>query len=98
MTLYVLVFGHLPFEANNLKQLFEQIGNLSFDNHDSGTASEGGSRSRREISPAVKEILRGLLERDPAKRISLAEVCSHEWVVAATAHNTDADSSSSGGA
>lgn len=62
VTLYCLRFGHIPFEKPGVLELYESIKADSFE-----LDSEGCTADFRDL------ILR-LLEKDPAKRIKMAEI------------------------
>lgn len=62
VTLYCLRFGKLPFERSGVLQLYEAIKNDPLE------------LSREEISESFKDVLKQLLEKDPAKRIKMAEL------------------------
>ncbi|CAH1761931.1 8654_t:CDS:2 [Entrophospora sp. SA101] len=67
VTLYCLVFGRLPFEKDNILELYESIKND--DVQISGN-----------INPDLADILYKLLEKDPDKRITMHELREHPWV------------------
>ncbi|PKY13390.1 kinase-like protein [Rhizophagus irregularis] len=67
VTLYCLAFGCLPFEKDNLLELYESIKNDEF-NIPEGT------------DPDLKDLFHKVLEKDPAKRITMQELRVHPWV------------------
>nr|CAG8547749.1 10330_t:CDS:10 [Entrophospora candida] len=67
VTLYCLVFGRLPFEKDNILELYESI-----KNHDIQISGN--------INPDLADILYKLLEKDPDKRITMHELREHPWV------------------
>ncbi|KAI9352291.1 kinase-like domain-containing protein [Zopfochytrium polystomum] len=73
VTLYTLVHGHLPFTSSSVIDLYEQI------------VLSSPPVSRR-LSPALQDILRCLLEKDPTKRASIRDLRAHPWV---TEHGRD---------
>ncbi|KAI9826852.1 MAG: hypothetical protein M1832_005791 [Thelocarpon impressellum] len=73
VTLYCLRFGKIPFEKPGVLDLYEAIRN------DSLTFEE-------ETEPEFVDVLMKLLEKDPQKRIKMAELRAHPWV---TKHGTD---------
>ncbi|KAG9445557.1 hypothetical protein H6P81_011685 [Aristolochia fimbriata] len=68
VTLYCMVFGRYPFLGDTLQDTYDKIVNnpLSFP---------------EEPTPQLKNLLEGLLCKDPEKRISLGGVAIHSWVV-----------------
>jgi len=67
VTLYCLVFGRLPFEKDNILELYESIKNDDV-------------RISENINPDLADILYKLLEKDPDKRITMNELREHPWV------------------
>lgn len=41
---------------------------------------EDGTRGRRRLSRPARHLLAGLLQPDPAKRMTLADVAKHQWM------------------
>ena len=62
VTLYCLRFGKLPFERSGVLQLYESIKNDPLET--------GGG----EMDESFKDVLKQLLEKNPAKRIKMAEL------------------------
>lgn len=60
-TLYCLRFGRIPFEQNGVLQLYESIKNDEVD-------------LSLETDEDFKDLLLGLLEKDPSKRIKMPEL------------------------
>lgn len=71
IVLHTLLSGKAPFLANNEEELRELItkGQLHF----SGTRW-------RDVSPAAKQLIEGMLKVDPAHRLTSKEVLSHPWM------------------
>ncbi|GFR46796.1 hypothetical protein Agub_g8428 [Astrephomene gubernaculifera] len=69
--LYIMLCGVPPYYGDTEKDTFKAIlgAELAFD-----------FRPWPSISHAAKDVIRRMLERDPAKRATAAEVLSHEWV------------------
>lgn len=67
--LYHLTFGKMPFRAEKIEDLFVKIqsGHIAFP-------------SKPEISPALKDLLCRMLQKDPARRIYLQEIKTHLWL------------------
>ncbi|KAG9401055.1 hypothetical protein AC1031_009813 [Aphanomyces cochlioides] len=66
VVLFAMVCGYLPFEDNNTSVLYKKI--LS-----------GQYKAPNYISPAVQDLIRRILETDPDKRYTLADIRSHAW-------------------
>ncbi|XP_054610725.1 serine/threonine-protein kinase STK11 isoform X2 [Dunckerocampus dactyliophorus] len=67
VTLYNITTSLYPFEGDNIYKLFENIGKGEF------TIPE-------ECGPLLSDLLRGMLEYDPAKRFSIQNIRQHNWV------------------
>ncbi|KAE9550925.1 hypothetical protein FO519_005861 [Halicephalobus sp. NKZ332] len=65
--LYVLLCGVLPFEDENLPQLYQKI-------------KRGVYYEPDYLSPPCKEILRAMLQVNPRHRISMKDLREHRWV------------------
>ena len=61
VTLYCLRYGRIPFEQSNMLDLFDSIRNAEV-----GLAQESDDQ--------FKDLMRGLLEKDPEKRITMEEL------------------------
>lgn len=70
ITLYVLIYGILPFSGTNVLALYESIRNqeLSFPGVQDST------------SALLKDLLTRLLCKDPSQRITVSEIKEHPWV------------------
>ena len=71
VTVYCLLFGKVPWMAENVLEIYEKI------------------RSDPLIIPQpvaadLEDFLRRVLDKDPAKRLTLAEIRTHPWFAAAT--------------
>lgn len=66
MVLYALLAGYLPFNGEDDNKVFQSIlrGKLKFPSH---------------FSPGAKDLLRGLLEKDPEARLALPDARKHLW-------------------
>ncbi|KAE8144200.1 kinase-like domain-containing protein, partial [Aspergillus avenaceus] len=67
VTLYCLRYGRLPFEKQSIFELYEAIKNDAVE-------CEG------ETDQNFKHLMSQILEKDPTKRISMAELRDHPWV------------------
>jgi [calcium/calmodulin-dependent protein kinase] kinase len=61
VTLYCLRFGRIPFEKSGVLDLYESI------RHDDVTFDD-------DVNPDLCDLLTRILEKDPAKRIAMAEM------------------------
>ncbi|KJH48378.1 kinase domain protein [Dictyocaulus viviparus] len=69
--LYALLVGALPFDDDNLRNLLEKV-------------KKGMFHIPHFVPSDVQGLLRAMIEVDPAKRYSLADVFRHPWVVGTT--------------
>lgn len=76
--LFALVCGHLPFEDQNTAKLYEKI--LS-----------GHHKPSAWCSPEVKDLLKHILEVDPNKRYTIAEIRKHPWYMGIQPHQVPTD-------
>ncbi|KAG8180259.1 hypothetical protein JTE90_019540 [Oedothorax gibbosus] len=67
--LYALLVGALPFDDDNLRQLLEKV-------------KRGVFHIPHFVPPECQDLLRGMIEVCPDKRMTLAEVTRHPWVIA----------------
>ncbi|XAR59959.1 Non-specific serine/threonine protein kinase [Bertholletia excelsa] len=67
VTLYYMVFGKYPFLGDTLQDTYDKIVNdpLSLPGH---------------VNPLLKNLIEGLLCKDPRQRMTLEDVASHAWV------------------
>ena len=70
---YAMLTGVLPWTKQNQVQLIEQIRKADFQIP--GFVSEG-----------ARDLIRKLMEPDPAKRISVEEALQHPWIASAPSH------------
>jgi len=68
--LYATLYGHLPFWGDTEEEFIEKIVNapLKFD-------------SDVPITEECKDVLRGLLHKDPEKRLQLIDVMNHKYFI-----------------
>ncbi|XP_076266657.1 serine/threonine-protein kinase STK11-like isoform X1 [Rhynchophorus ferrugineus] len=67
VTLYNIMTGKYPFEGDNIYRLFENIGNGDFKIPD-------------EIQDPLRNLLAGMLKKDPTERLSLRQIRQHPWL------------------
>ncbi|CAI6500060.1 AIS_HP2_G0017530.mRNA.1.CDS.1 [Saccharomyces cerevisiae] len=81
VTLYCLLFGTLPFNANSGLELFDNIINkpLDFPSYEEILKHDSSDVTIEEYRDA-KDLLYKLLEKNPSRRISLAETKTHPFM------------------
>lgn len=67
VVLYAMLYGTVPFKANNMSELQKMIIKAKF------TLQDG-------ISKEAKDLLRQLLEKDPTQRITIPNILAHPWI------------------
>lgn len=75
VTLYILLTGELPFDKDDPFHLFQSITDDEPPIPDS-------------LSEPCREVLRGLLDKDPTTRLTLDQVLAHPWVLAGDGEET----------
>ncbi|CAF1234293.1 unnamed protein product [Rotaria sordida] len=65
--LYALLVGALPFDDDNLRQLLEKV-------------KKGVFHIPHFVPVDCQQLLRGMIEVDPNKRLTLEDVSRHSWV------------------
>lgn len=68
VTLYNITTGVYPFEGDNVYRLFENIG-------------KGEFVIPAELEESLKELLQGMLRKDPEKRLTIQQVRQHSWCI-----------------
>jgi 5'-AMP-activated protein kinase, catalytic alpha subunit len=67
VVLYAMLYGTVPFKANNMSELQKMIMKAKYTMKD-------------DVSEEARELLKGLLEKDPAKRLKVPEILAHKWL------------------
>ncbi|XP_066149235.1 serine/threonine-protein kinase BRSK2 isoform X1 [Euwallacea fornicatus] len=67
--LYALLVGALPFDDDNLRQLLEKV-------------KRGVFHIPHFVPPDCQSLLRGMIEVNPEKRLTLSDINKHPWVTA----------------
>jgi len=67
VTLYNITTGKYPFEEKNIYKLFESIGRGKF------TIPDG-------VGDSLADLLRGMLNANPADRLTIQQIRQHKWV------------------
>ena len=76
VVLFALLFGTVPFKANNMKDLHQQILQAKYN-------------MKEEVSEEAKSLIRGLLTTNPKKRLSVTKVLMHPWLAGSELLSTD---------
>jgi serine/threonine protein kinase len=66
VVLYAMLFGTIPFKANNMTDLHNMI-------------VKGKYKIDDTISDRAKNLLSKILEVDPKKRFTISQILSHNW-------------------
>jgi len=69
--IYILLSGYPPFYADSAPALFKKIMDVKYDFDDSVW---------EDISDSAKDLIRNLLVKDPAKRLTAKQCLEHPWV------------------
>jgi len=67
ITLYCIAFGHVPFMADNLADIYECIRNDSVEFPETA-------------DPLLRDLLEKMLDKNPKTRIKMPEIKAHPWV------------------
>jgi serine/threonine protein kinase len=65
--LYAMLFGTVPFKANNMEELHMLIQKGDFD-------------FPPEASKEAKSLISGLIKVDPQNRLTLPKILNHPWI------------------
>lgn len=77
---YTLLCGYSPFRSENMADLIQECGSGKVVFHE---------RYWRDVSKDAKEFIRGLLQPDPARRMSSHQALNHRWLTGDTATDHD---------
>jgi len=66
VVLYILLCGCLPFDDDNIPELFKKI-------------KQGRYSLPAHLSNAAKDLITRMLDVNPLMRISLQDICNHSW-------------------
>lgn len=67
VVLYAMLYGTVPFKANNMSELQKMIMKAKYTMKD-------------DVSEEARGLLKGLLEKDPSKRLKIPEIYAHQWL------------------
>ncbi|XP_045803718.1 serine/threonine-protein kinase GRIK2-like [Trifolium pratense] len=68
VTLYCMILGEYPFLGDTLQDTYDRIVNNPIEIPD-------------DVNPQLKNLIEGLLCKDPEQRMTLPEVAEHVWVI-----------------
>jgi serine/threonine protein kinase len=68
--LYAMLYGTVPFKANNMSELHQLIMKAKYSLKD----------DKVEISDEAKNLIKLLLEPEPSKRIGIDQIQKHKWL------------------
>ncbi|KAJ1430108.1 hypothetical protein B484DRAFT_449031 [Ochromonadaceae sp. CCMP2298] len=99
--LYILLCGYPPFNSKSLRQLFIRTVNGSyklsgaqwdelFIRTVNGSYKLSGAQWDA-ISPDAKDLVRRMLEINPATRIGTKEILDHQWILKAVEYQAEVD-------
>lgn len=77
VTLYYFVYGRLPWYARSVPEIYRMIVHdpLEFP---ADNTKEGGQFAH--VPPALKQLLRGMLDKNPKTRLTIAQINKCSWV------------------
>jgi serine/threonine protein kinase len=67
VVLFAMLYGTVPFKGNNMNELHDLIVAANYTLKD-------------DVSEESRDLLKGLLESDPAKRLNMKQVLLHPWM------------------
>ena len=65
-----MLYGTVPFKASNIQELHKQVVKCKPDYKE----------DTESASPLALKLLKGILERDPQKRLTCAQILAHPWM------------------
>ena len=63
-----MLYGTVPFKANNMSELQKIIMKAKYT-------------LKEDVSSESRELLKGLLEKDPGKRLTIGAILNHPWLI-----------------
>ena len=73
VVLYILLCGHPPFQSKSNREILERSARGQF-------SLEG--KEWESVSESAKDLVRKMLTVDPEKRITVANILQHPWIIA----------------
>ena len=84
ITLYIMLSGNLPFNLKNKKEKKENISLNSIKNHNNSYLQNQiinfNPKEIENISEEARDLLKGILNKDPTKRLTCAQILNHPWL------------------
>ena len=74
VVLYTMLFGTVPFKASSMVELHKQVVKSKPDYKDGA----------EQVSQKALALLKGILDKDPTKRLTIDQILNHEWMVQKT--------------
>ena len=74
--LFGMIAGQLPFKENNEESTSSSDKEMKLNR----TLLNMPSEQWDSLSYHLKDLLKGMLEKDPMKRISMSDVVNHPWI------------------
>jgi serine/threonine protein kinase len=81
-TLYNLVIGNPPWMAKNQIELAEMVKHIEL---------RFPHEKERTMDPHMRHLIKRMLDKDPKTRITMAEICNHDWVTREGSEPLDED-------
>jgi serine/threonine protein kinase len=81
-TLYNLVIGNPPWMAKNQIQLADMVKTIEL---------RFPFEKERHMDPHMKHLIKRMLDKDPKTRITMVEICDHDWVTREGSEPLDED-------
>eukprot|EP00759_Apiculatamorpha_spiralis_P031930 PhF_6_TR33634/c0_g1_i2/m.49147 len=86
VTLYVLVYGHLPFEGQDLQEYHKNVMSITTTIPFPSTIQSLSNTTSEEVIAVpvprnLIDVMRRMLHKDASKRITTSELATHPYVV-----------------
>ena len=66
--LYAMLYGAVPFKASNMAELHKQV------------LEREPTYKEEEVSNEALSLLKGILDKDPLKRLTSDAILNHKWM------------------
>ena len=66
--LFAMVHTYLPYDDQNLNKLFRKIISINV-------------KCKMDLNPEIADLIQKMLNKDPAKRITIPQIMEHPWIV-----------------
>lgn len=67
VVLYAMLYGTVPFKAGNMTELQKLIMKAKYT-------------LKEDTSQEARDLLKGLMEKDPEKRMTISQILKHQWL------------------